>query len=97
MKLSPGEIIGQVACATGVTAAAITGNRRTNAIVFARFLAIAAIRQAWPQFSLEELSNAVGRRDHGTAINALRQFENLSTTDPEFLSYATQLHLKTEH
>ena len=93
MTPSPSEIIGQVACVTGVTAAAITGKRRTKAVVFSRFLAIAAIRQTWPQFSLSELAAAVGRDSHGTATNALAQFEVLKRDDPTFRRLAIQLNL----
>jgi chromosomal replication initiation ATPase DnaA len=88
-------IIGEVAVATGIPAPAITGCRRTDGIVFARFLAVAAIRQAFPHMSLVELAEAVGRRDHGTAHNALRQFQNLCKTSPHFLSVARRLNLTT--
>lgn len=93
MKLSPSEIIGQVACVTGVPAAAITGPRRTNAVTLARFLCIAAIRKAWPHFSLSELAASVGRSDHGTAIHSLRQFQNLADQDPTFRAQAAELNL----
>lgn len=91
MRLSPSEIIGQVACVSGVTAPAITGGRRTSAVCRARFLAVAAIHEVWPWFSMYELAAAVGRGDHGTAVNAIRQTQRLMSTDTEFRAQAEAL------
>jgi chromosomal replication initiation ATPase DnaA len=93
MKPSPQQLIGDVAIVTGVSAPAISGRRKTNAIVFARHLAIAAIRRQYPHLSLTELASFVGRTNHGTAINALRQFQNLSETSPPFRALAAELNL----
>lgn len=93
MKLSPSEIIGQVACVTGVTAASITGKRKTHAVVCARILTIESIRRAWPQFSLLELAYAVGRNHHRTASHALLNFKKFTASNPHFRAHAAELNL----
>ena len=95
MPLPIHEIIAEVACLTGVPAPAITGPRRADRICFARFLTVAAIRQAYPRFSLRDIAECVGRTDHGTTINALRRFSDLCHTDRHFRANAQALNLTT--
>lgn len=87
------EIIGEVACATGVPAPAITGKRKTRDIIRARFLAYAAARVAYPRYSLDLLALAFERLCHGTMINAFRRYSDLYERDQEFRAIARELNL----
>ena len=89
----PQSIILDVANVTGVPAANIVGRRRTTGVVFARFLAVAAIKKEFPFYSLSDLAFCVRRRDHGSAKNSLIQFQNLCDTDPKFRAMAHDLGL----
>ncbi len=80
------QIIEAVATATGISAAVITGPRRTRNAAFARFTVIGLLREAKPHWTLQELALAVGAADHGTAIHALRRCKELST-DPLFAGH----------
>jgi len=79
-------IIGAVESASGVDPGSITGPRRTRSVAYARFAAVWLIRKRYPSWSLKQLSGAVGRADHATAINALRQASRLIQRDESFLN-----------
>ncbi len=89
--ISPSLILERVAAITGIPSSAIIGRRRTNRVVVARFIAIAAARQAFGYWSLADLAALVGRSDHGTAVHALARFEELCETDLSFLKLANQV------
>ncbi len=93
MPLSPEEIIGQVACITGIPVGSIKGKRRTRATAEARFLAVAAIKQRYPWWSGQELASAISREDPGTAYHALKRFKNLIATQPHFQAMAREMNL----
>ena len=93
MTPSTEQIIGDVACVVGVPAAHVASRRHTVAAQWARFLSIAAIRKAYPFQSLKDLAMAVGRKDHGTAIHALKRFDHLVKTSPDFRALASDLQL----
>lgn len=84
--LAISDILSEVALVTGVPVSAITGRRRTRGVVWARFLAIAAIRENFTWWSWEEIAAATGRADHGSAIHAVQRYQFLLKTDPEFRS-----------
>jgi chromosomal replication initiation ATPase DnaA len=90
--MSPETIIGEVACITGIPVAAITGRTRTTATVHARFLAIAAVRQAFAWWSLTDIGHAF-HRDHGTITHALTRHRDLLSSDPAYQQHATELKL----
>lgn len=89
---TPSEIIGLVACVTGVPAPAITGRRRTNQVVWARFLTVAKLRQTFTWWSLTEIGHEIGR-DHGSITHALKQYRRLIMQETAFRSFATELGL----
>jgi chromosomal replication initiation ATPase DnaA len=93
MPLSPGEIIGQVACITGVPVGSIQGKRRTRAVTEARFLVIAAISKRYPWWSGQELAGAISREDPGTAYHAIKRFKTLIVTNPHFQAMAREMDL----
>ena len=87
------EIIGEVACATGVPAPAITGRTRTNPVVSARYLAIAAIRIAFPGYSQGIIALAFERTCPSTITKAIRRYADLYETNREFRTIARELNL----
>ena len=89
--MTPEEIIGEVALVTGVPAPAITGRRRNKYIVHARFLAMAAVREAFGWWSLQMTADFFHREDHGTIINARARHLELLKTDPIYKAHATQI------
>jgi chromosomal replication initiation ATPase DnaA len=88
--MSPEEIITEVALVSGIPAPAITGRRRTVPIARARFLAIAAVRSAYSDWSLQAVG-ALFRRDHGAIMNARDRHCQLLKTDPNYQALARQV------
>lgn len=70
----PKRIIARVAAAFGFTCADIVGDRRTHDVVRARFAAIAAVREAHPDWSTTKLGQ-VFNRDHTSILHAIRKME----------------------
>lgn len=91
--MTPADIIAEVALVTGVPVAAITGRHRSTRIVQARFLAIAACRQAYDWWTLESTAEEFNRRNHCTIINARARHLELLKTDPLYKSHATRICL----
>lgn len=89
---SPESIIGDVAEITGVPAPAILGRRRTTAVLHARYLAIAALRQAFGWWAVADIAAHV-RKDRGSAVNALRNHQRLICENGEYRAFAAALHL----
>jgi chromosomal replication initiation ATPase DnaA len=87
------EIIGDVACATGVPAPAITGSTKTRPVVSARYLAIAAIRLAFPCYSQAIIALAFERTCPSTITKALQRYCNLYEKNREFRTIARELNL----
>jgi len=88
--MSPEEIISEVAIITGVPAPAITGRRRTVPVYRARLLAIAAIRGAYSDWSLQAVGE-IFRRDHYAIMHARDQHLKLLKTDPAYYSLARRV------
>lgn len=88
--MTPEDIIAAVATLTGIPASAITGPRRTSAVIIARTLTVAAIAQVFPYWSLSEIA-AVFRHDHGTIIHTKRRHLNLLATDRAYTRLWHQL------
>ncbi|QGY05555.1 hypothetical protein MMSR116_29410 [Methylobacterium mesophilicum SR1.6/6] len=76
------RIITRVAEAFGFTYADVVGDRRTAAIMRARWAAIAAVREAHPDWSLPRLGRAFGGRDHTTMLHAIRKMERVGVPQP---------------
>jgi chromosomal replication initiation ATPase DnaA len=91
MSLSPYQLIGEVACITGVPTGIITGRRRTRAVSRARHLVIAAVHHHHPHLSLRDLSSIVRRSCHGTAAHSLQAHRKLAAADPAYQSHAAEL------
>ena len=89
--MNPEQIIEAVGNITGLPALAITGRRRTDRICKARFLAIAAIRHAYPAFTLQETADIIGRKDHGTVAHAMLTHRELLATDLAYLENAKRV------
>lgn len=90
------ETLAAVASVTGATVDEITGQRRTNRITRARYLAMAAITQANPHWSLLDVSGVVGKADHSTIYHGLCRYRELYETDPHFRTLAESLGLKAK-
>jgi chromosomal replication initiation ATPase DnaA len=71
------QIIRAVSQATGIPAHQIVGPFRTDPLSKARFLIIGILREVFPWWSHQQLANAVGRKDPGQAMHALRRFRAL--------------------
>lgn len=80
------HLIYSVEKAAGIEPGAITRPGRTRCVAYARFAAVWLIHRRFPNWSLKQLSEAVGRKDHGTAIHALRMAENLIQKNDSFLN-----------
>ncbi|MDH2313087.1 helix-turn-helix domain-containing protein [Methylobacterium brachiatum] len=78
----PKRIIMRVAEAFGVTHADIVGESKTARVVQARWAAIAAVREAWPNKSLPQLGRCFGGRDHTTIMHAIRTMERTGVPQP---------------
>jgi chromosomal replication initiation ATPase DnaA len=89
--MTPEDIIGEVALVTGIPAPAIMSRRRTMSVCQARFIAIAAIRQEFPWWSLESTAAFFRRREHCTIINARKRHRDLLQTDSNYKALATQV------
>jgi chromosomal replication initiation ATPase DnaA len=74
------QIILAVATLTGIPASAITGPRRTSAVIIARTLTVAAIAQTFSFWSLSDIAAVFGH-DHCTVIHTKRRHANLLATD----------------
>jgi chromosomal replication initiation ATPase DnaA len=69
---------------TGVPADQIMGRRRTSRISEARHMVIAILHIRFPDWSLQDLSDAVKRKDHGSSIYALRKVRKLVKTSIDY-------------
>jgi len=89
------DIIERVATVTGIPMEAITGRRRTEMVCVARFLAIAAVREACPFLSLQETAEMFGRADHGTVLHALKRHRALMQRSGHYCRLNEEItHLK---
>jgi chromosomal replication initiation ATPase DnaA len=77
------EIIASVSKSTGIPTWQIVGPFRTAPIVQARFLAVGILREMLPWWSFQQLASAVGKKDHGQAMHALKRYKG-SLEDPAF-------------
>lgn len=69
---------------TGVTPEQIMGRRRTARIAGARHIVIAVLHIRFPEWSLQDLADAVRRTDHGSSLHALRRIRKLVETNPAY-------------
>jgi len=76
-----------VSIASGMPISAIRGRRRTRVVTWARFAIIYLVKDRFPWWSQAQLSEVVGRIDHGTAANALHRAESLKDSDPSFADF----------
>lgn len=77
----PKRIIARVAASFGFTYADILGPRQLAPLVRARWAAIAAVREARPDFSTPRLGR-VFNRDHTSILHAFRKMERLGVPQP---------------
>ena len=78
------DIIQRIADTTGIPYSAIIGPRRSRKVCMARFLAMGAIRIAFPHWALVDVSESLGRADHATIYHGLCRYRELWDTDQEF-------------
>lgn len=69
----PQTIIAAVAAGHGLSLRDLTGKSQTRPVVRARFEAIVAVRELYPEKSLPTLGRLFGGRDHTTILAALRR------------------------
>ena len=77
----PKRIIARVAEAFGLTYADIVGDRKTAPVIRARWAAIAAVREAWPNLPLKRLG-VIFHRDHTSILHALRKIKANGVPQP---------------
>lgn len=77
----PKRIIARTAQAFGLTYADIVGERKTAPVIRARWAAIAAVREAWPELPLTRLG-ALFRRDHTSILHAVRKIRANGVPQP---------------
>lgn len=70
-------IFSAVHAETGVTPEQIMGKRRTARISDARHMVVAILHMKFPEWSLQDLADAVKRTDHGSSLYALRRIRKL--------------------
>jgi hypothetical protein len=73
-RLSVSMILFQVAQAHGVLVADLLGGSRRKTCTYARFHAVAALRQHRPDISNVKIGQALGQRDPSTILHALKQW-----------------------
>lgn len=71
-RMSARDIIAVVAVVHGVHASDITGHSRHKQIVAARFDAIRAVADAWPELTQTAMGR-IFKRDHTSILNALKK------------------------
>jgi chromosomal replication initiation ATPase DnaA len=69
---------------TGVTPEEIMSKRRTARISNARHMVIAMLHIQFPSWSYPDLADAVKRKDHGTAMYAVKRIRILVETKPAY-------------
>lgn len=69
---------------TGVTSWQIMGCRKTDRVTLARCMVIAALNIIRPDFSLNDLAEAVRKSSHRTAFSALKRARDMFETDQFF-------------
>jgi len=77
-------IIETVANVTGIPARVILGKRRTDIVCHARFMAVEAISAAMPWMSLQNVAEAVGKRQHGMTNHAQCRHREWMVARPEY-------------
>ncbi|MCJ2051675.1 helix-turn-helix domain-containing protein [Methylobacterium sp. J-070] len=82
MAREPKRIITRVAEAFGFTYADIVGPRQLAPLVLARWAAIAAVRDAHPDWPLQRLGRAFGGRDHTTIRHAILKMQRIGIPQP---------------
>ena len=82
--MTPQAIIAEAARISSLPVETITGPGRTQLHAWARFIAIREINRRCPWFSLGQLAGWVGRKDHGTALHALDQYDRLTYQNGAF-------------
>jgi chromosomal replication initiation ATPase DnaA len=77
-------IFASIYAETGVTPEQIMGRRRTARISDARHMVIAILHIRFPEWSLQDLADAVRRSDHVSSLYALRRIRKLVETKPDY-------------
>lgn len=80
----PKRVFAAVASAFNVREDFATCIHRTDRLSRARFAAWKILRESKEGFTLEEIGNLSGYRDHGTIIYGLKRCADLLATDPYF-------------
>lgn len=83
IRITRKTIIGCTAAIFGVQPSDITGPKRENLLVRARWVCALLFREHDPKVSNPQIGDALGR-DHTTAIHALRAGAKLARTDERF-------------
>ncbi len=71
MQDSPIAVVREAARRNGLTAADLTGPKRSRWVMKARREAAEALRAGYPEMSLCDIAGFLGRKDHTTASNLL--------------------------
>ena len=77
-------IFDAVSLASGVPVAAIRGRRRTKACVWARFAVALLLYRRFPWWSQAKIAECLGRKDHGSAANAVARALDMQAKLPAF-------------
>lgn len=82
---------------TGITPEQIMGRRRTARISDARHMVIAILHIQFPEWSLQDLADAVRRKDHVSAIHALKRIRKLVSTNPDYKKRMQRVLIKSKN
>lgn len=77
-------IVSACAYAAREPRSAVTGNRRADGLVAARFAAYYLMREMRPDLSLSQIGQSIGGRDHSTVLHGYKRALNWLATNPKF-------------
>ncbi|MEO5914836.1 MAG: helix-turn-helix domain-containing protein [Luteolibacter sp.] len=87
-------VLDRVAAVSGIPVKMLIGRKRTQRVVHARWLVIWVLHRENPTWTLEDLANAIGAKQHGTAHHALRSVPDLAEADGHFRAMVRDLETR---
>lgn len=82
-EITPDFIINTVSDHFNIPYADIVSSKRSQDIATARQVAMYLCRKYLDRYSLQQIGNSVGRRDHSTVLNGIEKIKKLMEKDPQ--------------
>ena len=79
--MTPSHVIDTVARVTGVKASVICGDRRGRSAVYARTLAMGLLREAFPEWSNQDLALTLGLTHPSSTLCCFKRIEKWKAKD----------------